>query len=480
MKIGPFQIGRRAVTAAATAKPHRETGASGTVNLNGFLVQLEYNDDLTGERGLETWERMRSSDGAVAETLGHITAPIRNASWEIEPASDDPLDLEIAEAVRRAYFEWPVQPFSEYLDQALDYLVFGHMVFERGEHVVDSGLEFEDPNAEPELDEGLGKARQPVIEIPPRQFLTWRRFAQRLPATIVAWNVEQGELQSIVQQVWKDSNYERLTTEAKHLIVLVNQRRGDDFTGRSLLRAGWKHWVLKELVEKIEAVALERHGVGVWIAYPPASRRDDEGYIARLEQILQNIRAGAMSYIVATDPKAMAAAQGGEGVLFECIRPEGVAPDFTAAINRHRGDIKGSVLVRFSELGHAAVGARSTGDTQSKVWDAALHTVARHFAEVNDDPIRWFVKVNYGHDRFPKLVAQDIESRSLEEFAAAHYQLVNAGAIEPDRTYRAYVRKATGSPPEDDPTKADREAAEQAEREQQLLEQGPPAPTETE
>lgn len=474
MKIGPFQIGRAA--AAAQPQPHRETGASGTVNLNGFLQELEYNDDLVGERGLQTWERMRSSDGAVAESLGHITAPIRNATWEIQPDSDDPLDLEIAEAVRRAYFEWPVQPFSEYLDQALDYLVFGHMVFERGEQVIESGLEFEDATAEPELDEKAAKAKQPLLEIAPRQFLTWRRFAQRLPATITKWNSSQGELQSIEQQVWKDDHYETVPTEAQYLIVLVNQRRGDDFTGRSLLRGAWKHWVMKELVEKIEAVALERHGVGVWIAYPPSSRRDDAGYIERLEEILQNIRAGAMSYIVATDPKAMAAAQGGEGVLFECIRPEGVAPDFTAAINRHRGDIKGSMLVRFSELGHAEVGARSTGDTQSKVWDAALHTVARHISEVNAEQIKWFVDVNYGHDRYPTLVAQDIESRSLVEFAEAHSKLLNAGNIEADRTYRAYVRKATGSPPEDDPTKSDREAAEQAEREKQLLEQGPPAP----
>lgn len=475
MKIGPLEIGRARAADRQTAR--KETGASGTINLNGFLQELEYNADLLGEKGLETWERMRSSDGAVAEALGHITAPIRNASWEVEPASDDPLDLEIGEAVRRAYFEWPSQPFSEYLDQALDYLVFGHQVFERGEQVVDSGLEYEDPNAEPELDEKAGKARQPAVEIAPRQFLTWRRFAQRLPATIVKWHVEQGELQSIEQQVWKNDRYDNPVTDAQHLLVFTNQRRGDDFTGRSLLRAAWKHWVLKELVEKIEAVALERHGVGVWIAYPPAARRDDAAYIARLEAILQNIRAGAMSYIVATDPKATSAAAGQDGVTFECIRPDGVAPDFTAAITRHRGDIKGSILVRFSELGHAEVGARSTGDTQSKVWDAALHTVARHFAEVNDDAIRWFVRVNYNHDRYPRLVAHDIESRSLEEFADAHMKLVNSGAIEPDRSYRAHVRKATGSPPEDDPTKAERDLAEQQKREDELLRQQPPIET---
>lgn len=446
MKIGPFEIGR-AVTAAAAPKAAREQGASGTVNFNGFLVALEYNEDLVGERGIDTWERMRSSDGAVAEALGHITAPILNATWEIEPASTEPIDLEIAEAVRRAYFEWPVQPFSEYLDQALDYLVFGHQVFERAEMVVDEGIEYEDPNPPPEPDERTS----PMIEIPERQFLTWRRFAQRLPKSISKWNVEQGELVSIQQQVFTDGGYDTPTIDANRLIVFVNQRRGDDFTGRSMLRAAWKHWVLKELVEKIEAVALERHGVGVWIAYPPQSRKDDGAYLTRLEDILKNIRAGAMSYIVAPDPKAQSSVAGQDGVLFECVRPEGQAPDFTSAINRHRGDIKGSILVRFSELGHGQTGARATSDTQSEVWYDALHSAAKHFGEVNDDPIRWFVDANYGHDRYPRLVAQDIESRSLEEFANAHFKLVGGGAIVPDRSYRAFVRQSMGAPPEDSP-----------------------------
>lgn len=472
MKIGPLEIGR-ARAAADKVTPRREKGASGTVNLNGFLQQLEYNDDLTGERGLQTWERMRSSDGSVAEALGHITAPVKNANWVVEPASDDLLDLEIAEAVRCAYFEWPSQPFSEYLDQALDYLVFGHQVFERGEGVIEADLSFDDPNAEPELDEKAGKARQPKLEIPTRQFLTWRRFAQRLPGTITRWHAEQGELTAIEQHVWKEDGYETLTTEADRLVVFIHQRRGDDFTGRSLLRAAWKHWVLKELVEKIEAVALERHGVGVWIAYPPASRKDDAAYLDRLEEILKNIRAGAMSYIVSPDPKMLSAAQGGEGALFECIRPEGQAPDFTAAVNRHRGDIKGSILVRFSELGHAQTGARATSDSQSEVWYDALHTVARQFAEINAAEIRWFVRVNYNHDRYPRLVAQDIESRSLEEFANAHFRLLSADAIIPDRTYRAFIRKAAGAPEEDDPTRAERDASEQAERDRLALEQNP-------
>lgn len=442
MRIGPLTIERTPeAVVAATPRAPRELGASGTVNLDGFLQSLEYNADLTGETGINTFERMRSADGSVAEALAHITAPIRNATWEIEPASTELIDLEIAEAVRRSLFVWPAQPWSEYLEQALDYLVFGHQVFETVWQVVSDELAFADPNVTPAAE----------ITVPARQFLTFRRFAPRLPKTIWRWNMDGGDLLSITQNTWRGSSYEQVEIPAEQLVVFVNGRRGDDMTGRSLLRAAYKHWVMKETVEKIEVIALERHGVGVWVAYPAGSAANDAAILDRLEDILQNLRAGAQTYIVAPGPKGQSSVAGQDGYLFELVTPGGTPPDFKAAKEYHRGEIKGSVLVRFSELGHASVGARATGDTQSEVWKDALHAVARHICEVNDAPIRRFVAANYGHDRYPKLTVENIESRSLEEFATGHAKLVAAGAITPDVSYRAFVRRETGAPPEDDP-----------------------------
>jgi len=443
MRIGPIEIGRVRAAESPAPKAGKELGASGVINLQGFLQQLEYSTELTGKRGLENLERMRSSDGAVQETLGHIVAPIRNANWDIEPASLEEDDLLVAEACRQALFEWPVQPFAEYLDQALDYLVFGHMVFETVWQVVDAPLTIQQPDADP-------------LEIPDRQYLTFRRFAQRLPTTIVLWNAEQGELRSITQQVFKGESYQDIEIPSDQLVVYVNQRRGDDFTGRTLLRGAYKHWVMKELVEKIEVVALERHGVGVWVGYPSAAYSNDDAVLKRMEDMLENIRAGARSYIVAPGPKAASSAAAQDGFLFEVVSPGSAMPDFKAAKEYHRGEIKGSALVRFAELGHAAVGARATGDTQSEVWRDSLHAIARHIGEVNDEPLRRFVDANFaGVRRYPKLVAREIESKNLEEFANAHFRLVSSGAVEPDRPYRRYVREVLGAPPEEDPEKID-------------------------
>lgn len=449
MRIGPFEIGRVRAAEEATPKSGRELGASGVVNLSGFLQELEYSSDLRGERGLRNLERMRSSDGSVQEALGHIIAPLLNGAWDIESASTDEDDLVVAQACRDAFFEWPSQSFSEYLDQALDYLVFGHMPFETVWQVVEADVVAKRPDADP-------------LTTPSRQWLTFDYFGQRLPQTITRWNASGYRLESIEQMVHRGSSFETVTLPAEDLVVYVNQRRGDDFTGRTLLRGAYKHWVMKELIEKIEVVALERHGVGVWVGYVPSSYANDAAMIGRIEEMLENIRAGARTYMVAPGPKAQASGQAQEGFTFEVVSPGGQMPDFDKPKTYHRGEIKGSLLVRFAELGHASVGARATGDTQSEVWRDALHAVARHISEVNDAPIRRFVDANFtGVRRYPSLVAREIESKSLEEFANAHFRLLTAGAIEPDRSYRRYVREVLGAPEEDDPDAIDtaREAA---------------------
>lgn len=434
MKIGPIEIGR--IRAAEIPQPRRERGASGTILQDGLLVQAEYNNDLRGQAAIRIFDRMRRSDASVREALQHIVAPIRNATWEIEAASDEPEDLEVAEFVRRSYFEWPAQPFLEHLTQALLFLTFGHQVFERVEQVVEDELEVEEPDGTPR-------------KLPRRQFLTLRRFAQRLPETIYKWNVEDGELVAITQRVYKDGNYENIEIPAETLLVYTHEREGDDLTGISLLRSAYKAWVMKELTEKVALVAVERHGVGTPVAYVPTSAKDDDALMDRIEEMLQNLRSGEFNYLVFPGPKALGTI-GGEGFTFEIASPSGGVPDFTDLLEYCRGEIKGNVLARFAELGHGSTGARATGDVQSEVWYDALHAVARQIGDSHDDQIRRLVDANYTAERYPKLVAHDIESRNLTEFADSLSKLVASAAVLPDKSLREFAREAIGAPDEDD------------------------------
>lgn len=474
MKIGRLEIRRAAAaTEPAPPRPDDELGASGTVNLGGFLSQDEYNPALRDRPGLETWERMLRSDDAAQEVAGHITAPILNANWDVEPAGEEPQDLEAAAAVRKAYFEWlaPNWGWQQHLDEALDHLFLGHYVFETVWQVVEDELEYGDPNGELQ-DTPTGRREKPKVQVPRRQFIAPKRFAPRLPKTIKKWNEEDGDLVSITQQTFKDGDWQdEIVIPIDDLLLYTHRMRGNDWTGRSLFRGAYKAWTIKELLEKILAIAAERHGVGTWVGYVPEQYKNDSAMIARIEAMFRDIRSGANSYMVFPGPKQAGSAQGADGFLAELISPTGQFPDLVKALEFFRGAIKGSALIRFSELGHGQTGARSTSDSQSEIWYDALHATANYISEVHQPQIRRFCDANYsGLTCYPRLVASDIESKNLAEFAESIARLTTAGALEMDRSARATVRKTIDFPDEDDPEKVEREAEEQKQLDQQVLE----------
>jgi hypothetical protein len=436
MKIGPWELTLRAA-AAKTKTPvvPEEAGASGTVIVSGFLQSTEYNPSLRGLQGLLTIDQMLRSDGAVQEAIEHIVSPIKNATWDVVAASDDPNALEQAAFIRCAYHKHLGVPWLESLDEQLDYLWYGHAVFEVVFKQVEEALYYADPDSGERVD------------LPSRQFLTLDHFAPRLQTTLYKWNTNGSELVSVTQRALKNGNYGDWTMPAENLLVLTNKKRGDEWTGRSMLRAAYKHWFAKDLIEKQEIVALERWGVGIPVGYPPDDT--DKAAIDRVEQILVDLRGGEHSYIASPGPKQTT---GVPGYVWEILSPTGTPPNFTDAINRHRGDIKAAVLARFAELGHSSVGARATGDIQAVVWFSALHAIARYICESHEAVIKRLIDANYaGVEEYPQLVATDIEVRNLVEYATAMAQMVSSGAITMDQTTESAMRAAIDLPEKEEP-----------------------------
>lgn len=439
MRIFGFELPRLFAADQPTETAPSEKGATGTVNVGGFLQPTEYNPALRGLQGLATIDQMLRSDGSVQEAVEHIVSPLKNATWLIQPASEEPEALEQAAFVQCAYFKHLASPWLEYLDEQLDYLWFGHSVFEPLYKVVEESVYYQDPETKERVD------------VPARQFLTLDHFAPRLQSTIYKWNVDGSQLVSITQRALKNGDWGNWeipleTGPLRTLLVLVNKKRGDEWTGRSMLRAAYKHWFAKDLIEKQEIVALERWGVGIPIGYPPDGT--DQAAIDRVESILVDLRGGEHSYIASPGPKQTAQQA---GYVWEFLQNSGTPPNFTEAINRHRGDIKAAVLARFAELGHSSVGARATGDIQAVVWFSALHAIGRYIGSAHAPIIKGLVDANYSDvEEYPTLVAQDIEVRNLVEYATAISQLVSSQSITMTPDTEAAIRAGAGLPAKED------------------------------
>lgn len=466
-------------------------GATGTINYQGYLQPSDYNPDLQRRAAIEVYERMRRSDPSVRETLWHIIAPILNANWTIEPP-EQPSDQEreITAFVRAAFFEWMPQPWTEMLTHVLTMLAFGHAVLETQWHAVERSLTVRKPmqtesgaetdetgidNTSIPTDESIEASTLPPVGkpasliqvpiplppeteatvLPPRLFTTWRRLSPRLPLTIWKWNVDEfDELVSITQTVWVtqadgSQGYRVLDIPAENLIVFTNEKWGDEWTGTSLLRAAYKPWIFKEMIEKIAGIAYERHGVGIPVAYIPRDKAEDDVLADKIERMLATMKSGESSYLVFPGPKQSGSNQ--NGYLLEILSPTGGIPNFEPILQYFRGEIKGAMLARFSELGHAATGARATADVQSSVWYNALHALARYIEDVFDVAIRRLVDLNYPNvERYPSLMAVGIEARNMLEFAQSVALLAEASMLSSDGGTRQWVRAGIDAPREDE------------------------------
>src|SRR5581483_11092266 len=93
-----------------------------------------------------------------------------------------------------------------------------------------------------------------------RTLLAPATLGLRLPRTILRFNQDGEELEGLTQQT-----IERGTVElpASDLVYYRFGAEGDNWEGISLLRAAYKPWLIKEKLEKIDAIKQERQATGV-------------------------------------------------------------------------------------------------------------------------------------------------------------------------------------------------------------------------
>lgn len=465
-----------------------EYGASGTSNYNGYLIQSEFNHELRGIAGYDTFDEMRRTDPTVRETLWYVFSPILNANWMSEPP-EDPSDeeLEATEFIRCAFFEWMDEPFAELMRNVLSYLEMGNAAFETAFKTEERSLIYQKKSAPSSSSEDGMPPEFEKVETPVRQFVTWRKFAHRLPRTIWRWNVDEfGDLLSIIQlapkgqpgaevpsgqrlpdgslpidvmtQMGAGQDWKMLPIPAQYLVVFTHEKWGDEWAGISIMRAAYKPWWLKNLIERTMGLSYERYGVGVPVAFIPQDREEDSQLIDKIEDMLTNLRAGEENFLIFPGPEASGSRS---GYGFKIESPGSTFPKFTDALEYLRAEIAGAMLSRFQDPGTWSSGNRSTASVQSEVWYNMLHSIARYIEDVFAVAIRRLVDMNYpGMTRYPRLHASGIEARDLLAFAQAVTLLTNGEVLLPDTPLRAWARDFMDAPPED-PDEA-RARAEQA------------------
>ena len=383
---------------------------------------LEKNWELRFPQSVEVFEQMSKTDTKIGSILRAITLQLRKSPWHLQGDEVRPEVLKFVErnislksSKGRTRTPHKGIIFDEHLRELLSYIHNGFSAFE----VVYS---IDRPRTPEE--EALG--------------LPWighlRKLAARDASTIESINVDDdGGLAGITQRKLDPTKGTESLVHipVSQLVLYVNDRRGADWYGVSILREAYGDWYLKNQLVRINAQAIERNGMGFpVVTYDPGVM--DESQALRLAT---DARAGA---------RVGAAMPVGSSLKFEGVT--GGVRDALPSIKHHNEEISRAVLAMFLDLGHDA-GARSLGDTFVDLFLDSIEAVAEHIAEVfTEHVIRDLVAYNFGPDEKYPVLSPGAVSASRNVAPETLKTLIDSGIIKPTVADEKHFRIKYGLP----------------------------------
>lgn len=379
--------------------------------------------ELQWPKNIEVYDHMRRTDSQVMSVLRAVALPIRRTGWRLDPngareevvsfvAENLGLPVIGAEASRpvrtRGRFSW-----QEHLQHALLMHPFGHSPFEQVYEIRD------------------GKAHL-------------RKLGWRPPRTISKVEVaSDGGLVAIEQHSMTTGKKSRMTVD--RLVVYVNEREGGNWLGASLLRPAYKFWILKDRLLRVQALTVDRNGMGLPVYTASDREIDGETYDQRAAREKAELASG-LAIAKAARSGAAAGASLAPGAKLELLGVQGTLPDADKPIRYYDEQIARSVLAHFLNLG-TETGSWALGSTFANFFITSLQASADHIADVATQHIvEDLVDLNWGeNERAPRIVPDPIGSQR-DATAEAIKLLIECKAITPDEALEAHLRLSYNLP----------------------------------
>jgi hypothetical protein len=386
--------------------PFKVVGATGVQFYSGFITNEEYLADLDREKCIAVYDKMRRNDAQVRGTLYAIMLPIRQAKWYMEPASDKPVDVEIAERIQENLFRQMIITWDDFLRQALGYLTFGFSVFEKVYQLYDDNK------------------------------VLLKKLAPRLQSSIYRWYNDDDDNFTGLQQFVQDGDggpYKYIDIYKDKLVLFVNDQEGNNYRGISVLRSAYKHWYIKDKLYKIDAIGHDRFASGVPVMTESEVANDDDR--DRVATILENLHSRERSYV--TKP------YGWELELFE---KTGSNTAIINSIKHHNEEIAKNVMAQFINLGTTGSGSRALGESFEELFMQSLNAVADYVAGiVNRQVIRQMVDMNWTVEDYPRLKHNRI-MLNVPKWLEGLNKIGLANAVTRDNDIEQVLRESLGLP----------------------------------
>lgn len=393
--------------------PTGEVGSPGTAVAPGVrsgsyaLVEQDYNPDLRGQNFFNEINRMRLSDSQVKAVMAMVKLPLLAADWNVEGASDSAEDVEIAEWLEDRFFNHMTKPWHYTLRHMLLSLDFGSMPMETVFEIRD--------------DEDL---KRPMVYL--------EKLAPRFPNTITEWNVDDtGELIDIKQVVDRKGQPTDLTITADRLLCFTHEMEGANWKGTSILRQARKDWVIKERLQRINQVAIEKRASGVDVGSMDEMASQEEKNREAFETSLMSIRTHERNFLLLP-----------QGHDYKIAGIEGQVLDPLPSIKYADVMILRSILADFLTAGTGDTGSFAMVKDRSSFYLMSLLGVSKEIVEPwNRYLIPKLVRWNWPDIKeMPHLVHSRLDRRDVTALATALGTLIDKGVITPDSPMEKELR----------------------------------------
>lgn len=260
-----------------------------------------------------------------------------------------------------------------------------------------------------------------------------RKLGPRWPRTIGAFNVESDGGLTSIQQYTPTMATTGPEIPISQLVMYCNEREGGAWQGQSVLRPGYKDWMLKDRKLRAQQTAIDRNSLGIPVATAPEGVDDLDPYKTLATQVRNGDYSGAgLPY------GADLTLKGVEGMLLDPL----------PGIRYHDESIAKTVLLHFLNLGQAAgTGSYALGGQFLDFFTLGMQARAQQLADVASMyVVEDLVDLNWGLDEpAPKVTFQKIGSQQ-EATAAAIALLTQTGVLSADQSLEAFMRSTLGVP----------------------------------
>jgi hypothetical protein len=270
-----------------------------------------------------------------------------------------------------------------------------------------------------------------------------RKLAPRPPHTLQSINVERdGGLKSIQQNVngQRQTNFGQAPEiPASKLVAYTWDQEGANWLGRSMFRAIYKNWLIKDRLLRVDALKHERNGMGVPVAFGAPGMGPTD--LARLNALAQSYKAGEG-----------AGAAFPNGSDLKLLGVQGSLPDTIASIRFHNEEMARRFLMMFMQLGESSHGNRALGESFIDFFAVNQDTTARWYADITSEHVIedwWDWNIDPEADETPYLTWE--RSDDPRDAFGPFAQLVQTGAIQVDDELEEAIREAMALPPRSTP-----------------------------